>query len=208
MSTFDLLRYRALPVLAAWRVERRRWLIPLWISATSLLGVVALLCAWFGLNFTTAAFVLLIIVMILSLLDSLGSSVIFSMVAVGYLNYLFVNPLHTFLVGTEHDVVTLAAFLVSSLSVSCLIRLVHGLGAAEREQSRLLGLTNDAVFVRDADDLIIFWNRGAEELYGWSHSEAMGRLAHELLHTVFPIPLGEINEVLQRSGPLGGRTTT
>jgi len=200
MSTFDLLRYRALPVLAAWRVERHRCLVVLWILASAMLGVVAVVCALLGLNFTTAAFALLIIVMILSLLDSLGSSVVFSIVAVGNLNYFFVNPLHTFVVGTEQDLVTLAAFLVSSLAVSCLIRLVHGLGAAEREQSRLLNLTNDAVFVRDAEDLITYWNRGAEELYGWSHSEAVGRMAHDLLHTAFPTSLNEINEILLRSG--------
>ncbi|MBW9116840.1 PAS domain S-box protein [Rhizobium cauense] len=199
MSTFDLLRFRALPLLASWRVERHRWLVALWIFASAMLGVVALVCAWLGLNFTTAAFVLLIIVVILSLLDSLGSSVIFSVVAVGFLNFFFVTPLHTFLVDAEHDLVTLAAFLVSSFAVSSLIRLVHGLGAAEREQSRLLNLTNDAVFVRDAGDRITYWNRAAEELYGWSHSEAVGRRAHDLLRTRFPAPLKEIEEILRRT---------
>ncbi|MBY5705751.1 PAS domain S-box protein [Rhizobium leguminosarum] len=200
MRTLDLLRYRALPILAAWRVERHRWLISLWLVAGVLLGLATLLCTKLGLNFTTSAFILLIIVVLLSLLDSLVSSVIFSIVAVACLNFFFVHPLHTLLVGSDLDLVTLAAFLVSSLAVTCLIRLVHSLGAAEREQGRLLNMTNDAVLVRDAADVITYWNRGAEDLYGWSQTEALGKVAHELLRTSFPATLKEINEALRHSG--------
>ncbi len=60
------------------------------------------------------------------------------------------------------------------------------------EQARLLDLANDAVFVRDADSLISYWNEGAERLYGWSRDEALGKLTHDLLHTEFPVPLSEI----------------
>ena len=61
-----------------------------------------------------------------------------------------------------------------------------------REQASLLDLTHDTIFLRDANDVITYWNRGAEMLYGWKSHEALGRITHELLQTVFPAPIGEL----------------
>ncbi|MCB1775551.1 MAG: EAL domain-containing protein, partial [Gammaproteobacteria bacterium] len=49
---------------------------------------------------------------------------------------------------------------------------------------------------RDMQDRIVFWNKGAESLYGWSESEALGARSHELLKTRFPLPLEEITRQL------------
>ena len=69
-----------------------------------------------------------------------------------------------------------------------------------REQAGLLDLTHDTVFVRDMNDVITYWNRGAAERYGWSREEAMGKVSHQLMHTIFPAPLEEINAELLRTG--------
>jgi PAS domain S-box-containing protein len=50
-----------------------------------------------------------------------------------------------------------------------------------REQASLLDLAHDAIMVRDLDDHIVYWNRGAERLYGWRAEEALGREAGDLL---------------------------
>jgi PAS domain S-box-containing protein len=43
-----------------------------------------------------------------------------------------------------------------------------------REQANLLELAHDAIFVRSLEEKIQYWNRGAEQLYGWSATEAIG----------------------------------
>ena len=69
-----------------------------------------------------------------------------------------------------------------------------------RNQTHLLDLTHDSIFVRDIQDVITYWNRGAEQRYGWSSEEALGQITHDLLHTVFPEPLHEIMAILLQTG--------
>jgi len=69
-----------------------------------------------------------------------------------------------------------------------------------RERARLLDLTHDTVFVRDMNDVITYWNRGAEELYGWQRDEAIGQVSHQLMKTAFPAPLEKITAELFRTG--------
>ena len=72
---------------------------------------------------------------------------------------------------------------------------------AERtRQASLLNLTHDSIFVRDMQQLITYWNRGAEELYGWTPEQAIGKHSHELLTTVFPAPPADIEAELLHSG--------
>jgi PAS domain S-box-containing protein len=69
-----------------------------------------------------------------------------------------------------------------------------------RERADLLDLTHDTVFVRDMNNVITFWNRGAEELYGWKRDEAIGRISHDIVRTGFPVPLAEASAELTRTG--------
>jgi PAS domain S-box-containing protein len=71
---------------------------------------------------------------------------------------------------------------------------------AERiQQASLLDLTHDTIFVRDMNDVIVYWNRGAQELFGWTAAEAIGRHSHQLLQTEFPMPVDEVQTELLRN---------
>jgi PAS domain S-box-containing protein len=51
-----------------------------------------------------------------------------------------------------------------------------------REQAALLDIATDAILVRDVENHILFWNKGAERLYGWTVEEAIGKKTSELLY--------------------------
>jgi PAS domain S-box-containing protein len=74
-------------------------------------------------------------------------------------------------------------------------------------QAELLDLANDAILVRTPDGIINFWNKGAESLYGWAKSEALGKNNAELLHPEFPVPLEEINAEILSEGRWEGEIT-
>ena len=73
-----------------------------------------------------------------------------------------------------------------------------------KKQAALLDLAHDAIMVRDLQSRVVFWNRGAQHMYGWSAGEASGRVTHELLQTKFPIPLANIEAVLASKGEWEG----
>jgi PAS domain S-box-containing protein len=69
-----------------------------------------------------------------------------------------------------------------------------------REQARLLDIAHDAISVRDLDDRILYWNRGAERLYGWTAEEVIGKSAVDLLIRVPPAELSAARQALLSRG--------
>ncbi|MGA7523999.1 MAG: PAS domain S-box protein [Acidobacteriaceae bacterium] len=67
-------------------------------------------------------------------------------------------------------------------------------------QAQLLDQAYEPILVRDHQDRIVYWNKGAERLYGWTAAEARGRVSHDLLHTTFSEPAEEIGQKLERDG--------
>jgi two-component system sporulation sensor kinase C len=71
---------------------------------------------------------------------------------------------------------------------------------ALRKQAQLLDLAQDAIMVCDEEDRILYWNHGAEEMYGWKSNEAAGMIAYELLLTRFPASFENLKEILLNDG--------
>ncbi|MGZ4883288.1 MAG: PAS domain S-box protein [Halobacteriota archaeon] len=75
---------------------------------------------------------------------------------------------------------------------------------AVRAQAELLDLANDAVIVRTLDHHIMFWNKGAEALYGWTAEEARGKHAPALLQTAYPKSLDAAQRSVLENGQWTG----
>ena len=128
-------------------------------------------------------------------------------------DYFFVQPLYTLDISLSDlpYYIVFASFASLVTWFSATRRRIEGelrqardnleIEVAERtQQASLLNLTHDTIFVRDMSDVITYWNRGAQELFGWTAEEAIGKRAHELLRAVFPAHIEEIRAELLRSG--------
>ncbi len=72
------------------------------------------------------------------------------------------------------------------------------------KQAQLLDLANDTIMVRDLNDTILYWNQGAERLYGFASSEALNQSVHVLLKTEFSQSPESIKQVLLKNGYWNG----
>jgi PAS domain S-box-containing protein len=68
----------------------------------------------------------------------------------------------------------------------------------------LLELLHDAIIVTDANRVILYWNRGAERMYGWTAAEAQGHVLHEFFHTEFPESFEDLRKTLFETGAWEG----
>lgn len=87
------------------------------------------------------------------------------------------------------------------------ITLRHQHDAALQHQAELLDLADDAIFSWEWEGQIIYWNRGAERLYGYTREEAIGQNGHALLRTRFPKGIETVLSTLQREGTWEGELT-
>src|SRR5712664_1277091 len=116
-------------------------------------------------------------------------------------NYFFTEPRYSFYVYT----IDLAHYVVFVLFAVLLIwfsairrrferQLLQSRDELEKEvavrkqQASLLDLTHDTIFVRDMNDVITYWNRGAQELFGWTAEEAVGKRSPSSCTRNFPSP--------------------
>jgi PAS domain S-box-containing protein len=128
-------------------------------------------------------------------------------------DYYYTDPPHSF-AATPTDIPYLVVFVLFASLLAWFSAVRH---RVEREllrsrnalatevvertqQASLLDLTHDSIFVRGIDDIITYWNRGAQELYGWTAEEAVGRNAHELLRSAFANPLDAVRAELMSTG--------
>jgi PAS domain S-box-containing protein len=99
-------------------------------------------------------------------------------------------------------------------SIDYFVAVIEDISARKRgeellkRQADLLDQSHDAILELQTDDRgIVYWNRGAERLYGYTAAEAQGRRTHELLHTRAPIPIKDIDAQIVHGESWSGELT-
>lgn len=76
-----------------------------------------------------------------------------------------------------------------------------------RRQANLLDQSQDAILVRDMDDRVIYWNKSAEQMYGWRAEEVIGKRTSEIYFENIPPEFEEGQRVLLETGEFRGEFT-
>jgi PAS domain S-box-containing protein len=73
-----------------------------------------------------------------------------------------------------------------------------------QEQAALLDIATDAIVVRDLDNVIEFWNKGAESIYGWQATETIGQSVTQLLYADIPLETKIAAQMVREQGAWQG----
>lgn len=71
----------------------------------------------------------------------------------------------------------------------------------------MLNLSRDAIIVTNPEREILFWNAGAEKMFGYTEQEALGRKTHELLLAQYPENFSDMEKQLLATGHWEGEIT-
>jgi PAS domain S-box-containing protein len=141
-----------------------------------LLGLVALalltaLCFWLSFRVVSTAFTYLILIVLLSLAGGFASLIALSFIAVACLNYFFIPPIFDFRVDYPEDIITLAAFLITSLIITGLIARMR---AGRDELAQVLHGLPVLVWNTSSDGSADFSNQRFRDHTGFSSEELRG----------------------------------
>jgi PAS domain S-box-containing protein len=167
----------------------------------------------YGHNFPGVVFLFLIAIGVNGWYAGSGPAALTTALSVLAVDYYFTPPRHGFAVRLD-QMPYFVLFVCSALLVARFITVHRQIEkqlletrdkllteVAERnQQANLLNLTHDSIFVRDMDFIINYWNKGAQELYGWSAEDATGKNSRQLLETAFPVAIDDILTELNLTG--------
>ena len=141
-----------------------------------LLGLVALaaltvLCFWLDFSVVSTAFAYLILIVLLSLAGGFISLIALSLIAYGCLRYFFSPPIFDFRVTSPEDVVTVTAFVITSLVITGLVARMR---AGRDEPAQVLDGLAVLVWNISSDGSAYFFNQRFRDYTGLSAEELGG----------------------------------
>jgi PAS domain S-box-containing protein len=126
-------------------------------------------------------------------------------------DWYFLEPLHSPVIASREGIWGFALFVVTTSAVALLVGSLRALHLARaraeislRRGAQLIDFAHDAIITTDSNRRIVTWNKGAEQMYGWSEKEAVGMVLHELLQTSGPNSPAEIDASLRREWQWNG----
>lgn len=113
-------------------------------------------------------------------------------------SFLFVEPLWSFSLSGKTHIINLVVYLTVGLIATLLSRELHIAKRRAEALALIVESSDDAIIGKTLDGIITSWNRGAEKLYGYTSSEAVGRHISFIVPDEFRPQLDEmINKIVR-----------
>ena len=74
-----------------------------------------------------------------------------------------------------------------------------------QQMADLIAMSHDAIFVRSPGGIVLSWNQGAEQLYGWTAEQMIGQDKHKMFKTRYPTTRQAMESWLEQHGRWEGR---
>jgi PAS domain S-box-containing protein len=129
------------------------------------------------------------------------SAAIFSSVlSVIAVDFFLMPPLYSFRVSARDLVKEVLFLVIMSVMAWLFERMRIRAESALQLRQKLLEAAAESILITDADRSIIYWSNGAEQLYGWTQSEALGKSPQTLLQTSNQGPRENMESQLHETG--------
>ena len=114
-------------------------------------------------------------------------------------------------VGTGYPIargaLTLFFFALTGVMISALCEKLHRYRREALRQARFCDEAHDAIFAWQLAGPVLYWNRGADELYGFDRNAALGSTTHPLLGAENREVFEDVKATLLRTGQWSGVLT-
>jgi PAS domain S-box-containing protein len=122
-------------------------------------------------------------------------------------DYFFMRPPYSMRIDPVAEALAVVLFVCTGVMASWFCETLHHYRRTAQRQADLLDNAYDAVFAWELGGSVVYWNRGAERLYGYTAEQAKGQAASILLRTAFPVPQRSLKHTLERNGEWAGELT-
>ena len=178
-----------------------------YLLATAAVALATFVAVAFGTLGREAPFLLFLPVVLFSLAIggfrvAIFSSILSSLAA----DFFLLAPAHSFRL-TRQNLAKEILFVATMIAAAWFFerhrsRAEHFL----RLQRKLLENAAESILITDLEHHVVYWNQGAERLYGWTAAEATGKYPRKLLESAYPdVSWQDIDSQLKHDGRWHGR---